>query len=364
MRADSTILLKKLLLIFLVFAGLYYAKDFLIPLAIGGILATLLLPLCRWMEGHKFSRGVAALICLFILLLAIAAIFTLLGWQISELTNDVELVKKQIASGIQRIQESIYNKIGISLEKQKSLIQDQQSSIPGILQTMAGSLTSIFTGFILTLVYVFLFLYYRFHLKKFILQLSQSNQQEEVKHVVYKAAFVSQQYLVGLAKMIACLWIMYGIGFSILGVKNPLFYAFLCGLLEIVPFIGNITGTSITLIVSAGHGAEFPVLVGIALTYGTVQFIQGWVLEPLILGPQVKINPLFTIIALVIGQLIWGIPGIVLAIPLTAMFKIVCDHIQSLKPYGFLIGELQTKKTENNFIKQIKHLFKKTGSKK
>jgi predicted PurR-regulated permease PerM len=78
--------------------------------------------------------------------------------------------------------------------------------------------------------------------------------------------------------------------------------------------------------------------------YGTVQFVQGWVLEPLIVGSQVKINPLSTIVALILGELVWGIPGIFLAIPLVAMLKIVCDNIESLKPYGFLIGETEKKK--------------------
>jgi predicted PurR-regulated permease PerM len=78
----------------------------------------------------------------------------------------------------------------------------------------------------------------------------------------------------------------------------------------------------------------------------------------LMLGPQVKINPLFTIIALVLGELLWGIPGIILAIPLTAMLKIICDHIEPLKPYGFLIGEIELKKTANfSFFKKIKALL-------
>ena len=140
--------------------------------------------------------------------------------------------------------------------------------------------------------------------------------------------------------MIFLLWIMYGIGFSVLGVQNAIVFAVLCGLLEIVPFIGNITGTTITVLAAAIHGANIKVLIGIVVTYGIVQFIQGWLLEPLILGPQVKINPMFTIIALVFGQIIWGIPGIILAIPITAMLKIVCDHVEALKPYGFLIGEI------------------------
>jgi len=174
--------------------------------------------------------------------------------------------------------------------------------------------------------------------------------------------FVSQQYLLGLAKMIACLWIMYGIGFSIIGVKNALFFAILCGLLEIIPFIGNLTGTSLTVLVSVVEGAGMPMVISIVVVYLVVQFIQEWILSPIIVGPQVKINAFTTIIAMVLGELVWGVAGIFLAIPLIAMFKIVCDHIEPLKPYGFLIGEIETTKKETNFIKKIiKRLSKKKG---
>ena len=193
------------------------------------------------------------------------------------------------------------------------------------------------------LVYFVFLLYYRNHIKSFLIKLTEKSQQEEMQKIIQKVTSVSQQYLLGLSKMIFLLWVMYGIGFSVLGVQNAIFFAILCGLLEIVPFVGNITGTTLTVLVAAIHGANLELLGGIVIVYGIVQLIQGWILEPLILGPQVKINSLFTIIALVLGELIWGIPGIILAIPLTAMFKIVCDHIESLKPYGFLIGEIENK---------------------
>jgi predicted PurR-regulated permease PerM len=158
--------------------------------------------------------------------------------------------------------------------------------------------------------------------------------------------------------MIVCLWIMYGIGFSVIGVENAIFFAVLCGLFEIVPFIGNIAGTTLTVLVTALHGGNPTTLIGIVITYGIVQFIQGWVLEPFIVGSQVKINALFTILALVIGELIWGIPGIILAIPILAIFKILCSHIEPLKPYGFLIGEIETKKSEVGIVEKMKNIFK------
>lgn len=350
---------KKLLLLFLVFAGLHYAKDFLVPLSIGAVIATLFLPFCKWMETKKIPRGFAALICLLVLLVTIGGIGTLLGWQIAQLTSDFTLLQQKIIEKINIAQQYIFTHFNISAEKQWALFRDQQSSVIGGINFMVGSLTKVFTSFILILVYIFGLLYYRNHIKKFFIKLFKSEQRTEMEKVIYMATHVSQQYLLGLTKMIICLWIMYGIGFTILGVKSALFFAALCGLLEIIPFIGNITGTTITVLVAAVQGSGLPVLGGIIATYGIIQFIQGWVLEPLILGPHVKINPLFTIISLVIGELVWGIPGIFIAIPLIAMFKIVCDHIEPLKPYGFLIGEIDNVKRESNFMRKIKNWYKK-----
>jgi predicted PurR-regulated permease PerM len=127
--------------------------------------------------------------------------------------------------------------------------------------------------------------------------------------------------------------------------------------LEIIPFVGNITGTTLTVLVTTLNGGDSTKIIGIIITYGIVQFIQGWFLEPLILGAQVKINPLFTIIALILGELLWGISGVILAIPITAIFKIICDNVEPLKPYGFLIGEINEGKKDRNLLKKIKEKF-------
>lgn len=358
MAITNSSLIKKLFLLFLVFAGLYFAKDFLMPFVIGTVMATLFLPLCRWLEEKKTRRGLAATLCLLILISGLAGIAAMLGWQISELINDIALIKLRIIETSHRIQEYIFQHLGITLEKQTQILKKEQPSFTGIMQIMAGSLTSFFTNFILTLVYIFCLLYYRSHIKEFLLKLSPQSQKNEMEKIIYSVANVSQQYLLGLSKMIVLLWLMYGIGFSIIGVKNAIFFAVLCGLLEIVPFIGNITGTSITVLVAAVHGDSLPVLVAIVSVYLLVQFIQGWILEPLIVGSQVKINPLFTIISLIIGELVWGIPGIFLAIPIIAMFKIICDHIESMTPYGFLIGEIEMGKKESAIIEKIKNWYK------
>ena len=344
MTITTSSLLKKILLVFLVISGLYYTKAILMPVAIGGVLATLLLPICKWLESKGIHRGIATLMSVFVLIVILAGIAYLLIWQINSLVQDFTLIKQRTYELITYLQQYIFDHLGISAEKQSKIMEGEQPSISNIVQMALGSLAYVITNLVLILVYLFCLLYYRNHVKTFILGITPMDERDEMEQVIFSATHVSQQYLVGLTKMIVCLWVMYGIGFSILGVKNALFFAILCGLLEIIPYIGNITGTSITVFVAAVQGAKVPLLLGIAATYGIIQFIQGWLLEPIIVGPQVRINPFSTIIALVMGEWIWGISGIFLAIPLIAMFKIVCDHIDALKPYGLLIGEVVKKK--------------------
>lgn len=354
MTATNTSVIKKLLLLFLLFAGLYYAKAFLMPLFIGGILATLFLPFCNWMEKKKIPKGLAAFICLLSLALIITSIFVFLGWKIYDLLDDFAMIKKVSIETADAVQNYILNHLDLSVDEQFKILKSEQPSIGTMMQIVLGSAANVLVSLILVLVYFLFLLYYRVHIKIFFLKHTEPSQRNEMEQLIDNAAGVSQQYLLGISKMIVLLWIMYGTGFSILGVDNTLFFAILCGLLEIVPYVGNITGTALTILVTALQGGTVSMLGGIVLVHIVIQFIQGWILEPLILGPQVKINPLFTIFALVLGELLWGIPGVILAIPTTAILKIICDHIDSLKPYGFLIGEIESEKKENVLLQRLK----------
>jgi predicted PurR-regulated permease PerM len=126
--------------------------------------------------------------------------------------------------------------------------------------------------------------------------------------------------------------------------------------LEIVPFVGNLTGNAITILMALTQGGGMNMVIGILITYAIIQFFQSYILEPLVVGAEVNINPLSTIVVLVIGELVWGIAGMVLAIPLLGIVKIICDHVEPLKPYGFLIGG--EKKKKRGITDKIKGWFK------
>lgn len=332
-----------LLLAFLVVASLYYAKPFLVPLCFGALLAMLFLPLSRWLESKKIPRGLAILICVLLLLSLITIIILLISWQVTDLTQEVGDIQSRVKQMVSEIEQFISTRFGIPVKQQEKMLQEQAQNGSAVAN-IGSILMSFLVDFVLCMVYIFLFMFYRSRIKNFVLQLVSGRQKDNAQQVIHDIQKVTQQYITGIGWMILCLWVMYSIGFSIVGVKYAVFFAILCGLLEIVPFVGNLTGNALAILMVIIQGGGIGMVIGVLVTYAIVQFLQTYLLEPLVVGAGVNINPLFTIIILVMGELVWGIPGLILAIPLLGIVKIICDHIEPLKPYGYLIGQEKKKK--------------------
>lgn len=331
--------LQVLLFLFLLIAAAVYAKPFLVPLVMAALLAMLFLPLCHRMET-AIPRPIAITICVLIVIAVIGGVLALLSWQLSDLAENANTIEENLSRKLSEFRQYIDRTFGISRQRQKEIIKGGESSgrVQSMLTGLLALLGGLLTDMLLVLVYLFLFLYFRGHIRSFVLMLIPLDKKEQAEKTIGEARKVAQRYLSGLAWMIGCLWVLYGIGFSILGVKNALFFAVLCGLLEIVPFIGNLTGTLFTVITVFAQGGSGGMILGVLATYGVIQFVQSYFLEPLVVGAGVSINPLATIAGLVLGEQIWGIAGMVLAIPLLGIVKIICDNVEAWKPIGFLLG--------------------------
>jgi predicted PurR-regulated permease PerM len=351
--------IKILLLVLLSFTLLYYGKPFLVPFLIASLLAMLILPLCVRLE-KKMNKVLAAMVTISVLLVIVCIIVSVFAWQVSDISDKAPQIQQNISQKVAQLKQFATNTLGIPEQQQQQILKQQQQSSTGKMSSMLSGFFSSFgiflTNFIIVMVYIFLFLLFRKHFQKFLLKLVPQQEQKNALDTMHDVRLVAQKYLTGLAIMIACLWVMYSIGFSIAGVENAIFFAILCGLLEIVPFVGNLIGVSFTLLMSLAQGGNTSMIIGILITYGVVQFTQTYLLEPLVVGREISINPVFTIVGIVGGELLWGIPGMILALPLLGILKIICDHIEPLKPLGFLIGD--NSKKEPNTIRKIKETIK------
>jgi predicted PurR-regulated permease PerM len=348
----------------LIVVVLVYAKPFLMPLTFAGLLSMLLLPVVKWLQKKNVPHAPAILLSILLLVAFFAIVILFTSWQIADISKNSATLKQQVTEKYHNVLQYTAQLLGVSPDKQKQLLEQQQSSGSGnIGSSLRGLLTgavALLANVLLTLVYIFLFIYFRGKLKGFVVRMAPPGSADDAVKTINDAQKVSQQYLTGLFLMIVCLWIMYTIGFTIAGVKNAFFFAVICGLLELVPFVGNLTGTILTVGMSLVQGGGTGILIGILITYAVVQFIQTYLLEPLIVGAEVHINPLFTIVGLVAGELLWGIPGMILAIPMLGIVKIICEHVGPLKPYAYLIGN--DKKEDAGFKKKMKNFIHKTAA--
>lgn len=339
--------------------GIYFASPFLIPLTLAAVLSMLFIKLSNYLEGKGINRAFASLICIFLFMLFAGLVIGLLSIQLSSLSENFDEMERRLLDMFESLKQWINQTLGIKKGTQQKVIEEGAKSNSGMLFSFASGLMGILVNTVLVLVYMYLFLAMRGHIKKFILKLMPPSKDGDRAGVIEESGKVSQKYLGGLAAMIVVLWIMYGIGFTIVGVKSAIFFAVLCGLLEIVPFVGNLTGTSLTVLAVVAQGGDSRMVIGVLITYFLVQFIQTYILEPVIVGEQVNINPLIAIMSLVLGELLWGVAGMILALPLIAITKIICDSYPELQPYGYLLGPENPRKPKTSVLTFLKGIFSK-----
>ena len=188
-------------------------------------------------------------------------------------------------------------------------------------------------------VYIFLILFYQPILLEFIHRFFGKDNQSQVSEIVTQIKTVIQRYLLGLvieAVMIAALDTA---ALLILGIEYALLLGILGALLNMIPYIGGLVAVAMPMMVALVTKSSAMYAIYVLIAYYIIQLIDNNYIVPKIVASKVKINALFSIIVVIAGNALWGIPGMFLSIPLLAIVKLICDHIEPLKPWGFLLGD-------------------------
>ena len=209
------------------------------------------------------------------------------------------------------------------------------SAISSTISTMSGLIIIL----ILIPVYVFMLLYYQPHLLEFIRMLFKKANHQEVNEVLTSTKGIIQNYLVALLLEALIMATLNSIGLLIIGIEYAILLGVMGALLNIIPFIGGVFSTSLPLLVVFATTANYSDALWVIAVYVVIQFIDNHYIFPKIVGSKVRLNALVSIIVVLAFRALWGVPGMFLSIPLTAIIKVICDHIESLKPWGFLLGD-------------------------
>ncbi len=339
------------LLLYFLFAGLIKAKPFLAPLAVAVVLGLLVYPVSRKMERGFINRSWASLINtfgLFILSLGFLALFSM---QIKNLVDDWPQIKETMKPKVEKLKGFVFEHTPLTqqdLEKSTkggiSVPFVSTGSQPGKkAATFFSKVLSFFGTYLLTFIYIFFILNYRRHFRKFLLRLFPDENRISIQKVILKSAKVIQQYLVGKLILIAFLSVFYAIGLGISGVNNFILVSVLAAVFSIIPYVGNVIGFGMAMVFGYLTSGNPAVLIGISLTFFIGQFVESYIMEPYIVGDKVDLHPFITILIVVVGNLVWGLIGMILAIPLLAIVNIILLNVQSLKPFGYLLSKEKKK---------------------
>ncbi|QIY82165.1 AI-2E family transporter [Chryseobacterium sp. NEB161] len=318
-------------------------QQILVPMILGLLIAILLMPLCRFMEKRlRFPRGLASILVSILALAVIGGVIYMMSIEVAKLANDWPQFQKQFVVLTNDLQSWISRTFGVRRHDQLEYLNDTAkksiSTGTAILEKALASIGYVLmiTGF--TFLFTLFFLIYRTHLLKFLVASFSETYHKTVFDVIDNIQFMTKKYLVGLFFQMIIITVLSFIAYTIIGIKYNFMLAILTGVLNILPYIGIFTALLIgALITFATSGTSHVLFVVIAI--GIIHAIDGNIIMPRVVGSKVKINSLIVIIGLIIGEMLWGIAGMFLTIPVLAIIKIIFDRVEGLQSWGFLMGE-------------------------
>lgn len=322
---------------------MHYARAVLIPLVFGAMFAMLTVPLCRYLEKKGFSRILSSLTGMLVVVSFLLFMFGVLAAQVNIFTEDLPTIKEKSNTLFAEAQHFIDRQFGVSPERQEEFLQGHFQRIGeaagNFFAGIIGSLTSSIAGMVLMLVYTYLLLYNRERYQSFFLTVFRRKDPKRVKEVVEKVGHVSQHYLTGRAISVGILIVLYAIGLLLVGIKHAVLLACVAALLTVIPYVGTILGGLFPVLMALVTEDSFGPVVWAGGVMILIQAIDNYFIEPYVVGGEVNLSALSTILIIIVGGAVWGAAGMILFIPLLAMVKIICDNVDSLKPFGELIGD-------------------------
>jgi predicted PurR-regulated permease PerM len=321
-------------------------QSIIMPLLLAFFFAILLLPLLRWLKRHKVPEVLAIALCIFALFLVVAGVITFLSFQIGGFLSDFDVIQKNLTAHWNSLSNWISEKTQYTMREQLSMIRKQGSSlgenVSGYFQGALGSLSNIFVFLGLLPIYIFLILYYRSLLLRFVYMWFGKEENSKVEEAVHETEIIVKYYLFGLMIQITYLTILLGGILLIFGIKHAILIGITFAILNLIPYIGALIGNLIGVLLTLTTSQEMWQIWAVLGTIAFVQFLDNNILMPRIVGSKVKVNALVSIVSIVLGGTIAGVTGMILSIPVVAVLKIVFDKSTHLRQWGFLFGDHQS----------------------
>jgi predicted PurR-regulated permease PerM len=325
---------KLLVIIAISVTGIVLMRSIVIPLAFAALFALVLNPVAQRIE-RRTGRILSITIVLFSSLLLLGLIIWFIIGQLKGLVMSLPGLEEKFFSGVVSVNEYIEDQFGMSTDEQTIMMADGLKNLSMYLGEVLYSTSYLAYFFIQVPIYIFLFLLYREKFREFFLAFNPNAEMKWKKDI----DGVVRGYISGLTIVVLIAGTLNSIGLLALGIQHAIFFGFLSGALTLIPYIGITIGATLPALLALITKDSAWYAVGVVGVHAAVQFLEGNFITPKVTGSKIRVNALAAILALLIGNLLLGIAGMILAIPAVGILKILVANSRSLKPFVILLED-------------------------
>jgi len=322
---------------------LYIGRGIIVPIIFAIMIAIVLHPVVNFFVRKKVNRVFAIIITLVLAVLILAGFGFFLYSQASRFSESWPKLVEKFTEIFNSTSAWASDQFNISPEKIQVWIAETKADLlntsgNAIGQTLINVGSSLVILFILP-VYIFLILFYEPLLLEFIRRLFGQSNRSMVSNIATRIKTVIQLYLTGLVIELVIMAALNSVALLILGIEYAILLGVIGAVLNLIPYIGGIVAVALPMMIALVTKTSPWFALYVLAVYYFIQLIDNNYIVPKIVASKVKVNALVSIIVILAFGALWGIPGMFISIPLTAIVKVIFDHIESLKPWGFLLGD-------------------------
>ena len=328
------------------FAALKLASDFFVPVVLALLLSFLFAPAVR--AFHRLyiplSLGAALVVAAFISVLTFAIYQLTLpatGWmtKLPQAARQLEFKLRDFKQSIGQLKKASQEVERITNFDAGSPGQKVEVKKPSVGEVVLGNTHQLLVGGGLMLVLLFFLLASGdMFLRKLVTVLPRFEDKKLAVEISRQIEHDVSRYLLTITLINAAFGTAVGTAMYFLGMPNPLLWGVMAGSLHFIPFLGAIVGISIVALVALITFDHITAILLPPAAYLALNLLEEWLIFPVVLGHRLLLNPVVVLVWLIFWGWIWGIPGALMAVPLLAIFKIICDHIEPLSAIGEFLG--------------------------
>ncbi len=331
----------------LLFAALKFASDFFVPVALALLLKFLFASIVRELSRVRVPEPVSAAVVLLAFLGSLGFGIYQLAGPASDWMNKFPQTVREVESKLSAFKRSV-EKVSQASEEVEKLTdfgsdgeraQKVEVKRASVGATLLQPTQAFLVGAGLTLVLLFFLLASGdLFLRKLVSVLPSLHDKKLAVEISHQIEHDISKYLLAITLINAVFGAAIATAMYFLGLPNPILWGVMAGFLHYIPFLGAMVGISVVTMVALVTLQSTVIIALVPLSYLGLNLLEEYIVVPLVLGHRLALNPVVIFLWLIFWGWLWGVPGALMAVPLLAILKIVCEHVESLSAFAEFLG--------------------------